>query len=246
MILQEETVELKTLSGDMRTYVYRPAAEGRYPGLLLFSEIFQRTGPIHRIAAILAGHGFVVAVPEIFHELEAPGTVLAYDAAGTARGNDDKVGKPVSAYDDDTRAVIAHLQSRPECTGALGAFGVCIGGHLAYRAAFHPEVRAAACFYATDIHKGTLGQGGDDSLARTVEIGGEVMMIWGRQDPHIPDQGRRLIHERLSEAKVSFTWHEWNAAHAFMRDEGPRYDPELALTCYRLAIDLFRRTLTTQ
>jgi carboxymethylenebutenolidase len=243
MILQEETVDLATPSGAMRTYVYRPVAAGRYPGLLLFSEIFQRTGPIHRIAALLAGHGFVVAVPEIFHELEAPGTVLAYDPAGTERGNQDKVGKPVGAYDADARSVIAHLQSLPFCTGALGAIGVCIGGHLAYRAAFNPEIQAAACFYATDIHKGSLGKGGDDSLARTGDIKGEVMMIWGRQDPHIPDEGRRLIQARLTEAGVSFTWHEWNAAHAFMRDEGPRYDPELALTCYRLAIDLFRRRL---
>jgi carboxymethylenebutenolidase len=243
MILREETVDLATPTGDMRTYLYRPVADGRYAGLLLFSEIFQRTGPIHRIAALLAGHGFVVAVPEIFHELEAPGAVLPYDTDGTARGNQDKVGKPVAAYDADARAVIAHLRSLPYCSGALGAIGVCIGGHLAYRAAFNTELRAAACFYATDIHKGSLGQGGDDSLARTGDIKGEVMMIWGRQDPHIPDDGRRLIHARLSEGGVSFTWHEWNAAHAFMRDEGPRYDPELALTCYRLAIDLFRRTL---
>jgi carboxymethylenebutenolidase len=28
-----------------------------------------------------------------------------------------------------------------------------------------------------------------------------------------------------------------------MRDEGYRYDPELALQCYRLALDLFRRKL---
>lgn len=39
------------------------------------------------------------------------------------------------------------------------------------------------------------------------------------------------------------TWHEFNGAHAFMRDEGHRYDPALALIGYRLAIDLFTRTL---
>ena len=43
--------------------VFRPVAEGRYPGLLLFSEIFQLTGPVRRMAAMLAGHGFVVAAP---------------------------------------------------------------------------------------------------------------------------------------------------------------------------------------
>lgn len=87
MILQEDApVDFETPSGPMRTYVYRPVAPGRYPGLLLFSEIFQRTPPIKRTAALMAGHGFVVAVPEIFHELEPPGTELAYDQAGADRG----------------------------------------------------------------------------------------------------------------------------------------------------------------
>ena len=106
MILQEDAaIDLETPTGPMRTYVYRPVAPGRYPGLVLFSEIFQRTGPIRRTAALLAGHGFVVAVPEIFHDLEAPGCVIAYDAAGADRGNADKVSRPVTAYDDDARAV---------------------------------------------------------------------------------------------------------------------------------------------
>jgi carboxymethylenebutenolidase len=243
MILQEEAADLATPSGPMRTYLYRPVAAGRYPGLVLFSEIFQRTGPISRVAALLAGHGFVVVVPEIFHELEAPGAVLAYDQAGAERGNRDKVGKPVSAYDADARAAVAHLLSLPHCTGRVGAVGICIGGHLAFRAAMNPDVLAGACFYATDIHTGSLGKGGDDSLARAAQIQGELLMIWGRQDPHIPAEGRSRIWQRLTEAGVHFTWHEFNGAHAFIRDEGPRYDPELALNCYRLVIDLFRRRL---
>ena len=47
----------------------------------------------------------------------------------------------------------------------------------------------------------------------------------------------------MSEAGLNFTWHEFNAQHAFIRDEGHRYDPELTLTCYKLAIELFRRKL---
>ncbi len=243
MILQEEQVELSTPTGPMRTFVYRPVARGRYPGLVLFSEIFQQTGPIKRTAALLAGHGFVVAVPEIFHELEPAGTVISYDQAGADRGNADKIGKPVAAYDADARAALLHLKGSPHSTGKVGAMGICIGGHLAFRAAMNPEVLAGACFYATDIHKGSLGLGGDDSLARAGEIRGEMLMIWGRQDPHVPAEGRARIYARMTEAGVPFTWHEYNGQHAFLRDEGPRYDPALALTCYRLAIDLFQRKL---
>jgi carboxymethylenebutenolidase len=243
MILQEEHADLETPTGWMRTYVYRPVARGRYPGIVLFSEIFQRTGPIKRTAALLAGHGFVVAVPEIFHELEAIGAELPYDAAGADQGNADKVGKPVTAYDADARATLRYLAALPHCTGKLGAMGICIGGHLAFRASMNPEVLAGVCFYATDIHKGSLGLGGDDSLARMGEIKGEMLMIWGRQDPHVPQEGRAKIYARMAEAGVSFTWHEVNGQHAFLRDEGPRYDPALALDGYRLAIDLFRRKL---
>jgi carboxymethylenebutenolidase len=243
MTLQQDATDLETPTGAMRTYLFRPTAGGRYPGLVLFSEIFQVTEPIRRMAAMLAGHGFVVAVPEIFHELEPAGTVLAYDQEGAERGNRHKVAKPVAAYDADAAAVIAHLRAHPACTGRLGAMGVCIGGHLAYRAALHPAIRASACFYATDLHTQSLGSGGDDSLERAPEIKGQLLMIWGRQDPHVPIEGRGLIYQRMSEAGLRFTWHEFNGAHAFMRDEGYRYDPALALQCYRMGIDLFTRRL---
>jgi carboxymethylenebutenolidase len=241
MILEESETDLVTPSGPMRTYLYRPKAVARWPGVVLFSEIFQRTGPIGRMAALLAGQGFIVAVPEIFHELEPAGTVLGYDQAGADAGNRHKVAKSVAAYDADARAVLDHLVARKDCDGTLCSMGVCIGGHLAFRAAFDARVRAAACFYATDLHKGSLGLGGDDSLARAGEIQGELLMVWGRQDPHVPDEGRARIQARLLEAGRHFSWHEFNAAHAFLRDEGPRYDPALALLCYRMVIDLFKR-----
>ncbi len=248
LLVEDPHVELATPTGPMRTYLYRPLpAAGtrdreRYPGIVLYSEIFQRTAPIHRMAMLLAGHGFLVALPEIFHAHEPAGSVLAYDEAGTARGNAWKAATPPSAHDGDARAVLDHLAASPSCTGALGAIGVCIGGHLAYRAALQPDVRATACFYATNLHDASLG-GGDDSLARASDITGELMMVWGRQDPHVPDAGRATIRHRLVEAGTNLTWFEHNAQHAFLRDEGRRYDPALALASYAQVVELFRRTL---
>ena len=245
IIAPEEYVDLKTPYGPMRTYVLSPAAAGRYPGLVLFSEIFQVTGPIRRTAAFLAGHGYTVAVPEIFHELEeGPGVVLAYDTAGADRGNSHKITKELASYDADARAVLDFLADHPSCTGKLGSIGICIGGHLSFRAAFNPDVRAAACFYATDIHKRGLGKGmNDDSLDRVGEIRGELLMIWGRQDPHVPREGRERIHTALEDAGTRFSWVEVNGQHAFARDEGYRYDPELTRQCLGHVLDLFHRRL---
>jgi carboxymethylenebutenolidase len=228
----------------MRTHIVRPAEPGRYPGIQLFSEIFQVTAPIRRTAVQLAGHGYVVAVPEVYHEYEPAGTVLKYDQAGSDRGNALKTTKPVAAFDDDARAVFAHLADRTDCNGRLGVMGICMGGHLAFRAAMNAGVLGAVCFYATDIHKGGLGEGmRDDSLARTAEIKGELLMVWGRQDPHIPTEGRMKVLERLNEVGTKLNWHEVNGAHAFLRDEGVRYDPELACSMFGLALDLFHRTI---
>lgn len=244
VIKDDEVVDIPTAKGPMRTYIFRPAAPGKYPGVLFYSEIFQVTGPIRRTAAMLAGHGYIVAAPEIYHELEPAGTVLAYDQAGADRGNVHKTTKEISSYDADARAALDHLKSRSDCTGRLGVMGICIGGHLAFRAAMNPDVLAAVCFYATDIHKKGLGKGmNDNSLERAGEIKGELLHIWGRQDPHVPLEGRNLIKARLDEVGARFTWHEVNGAHAFMRDEGPRYDAALAYQCYGLVFELFHRRL---
>jgi carboxymethylenebutenolidase len=244
IVIDNEYVDLETPTGSMRTHIVRPSAPGRFPGILMFSEIFQVTSPIHRTAVQLAGHGYVVAVPEIYHEFEPAGTVFAYDQAGSDRGNALKTAKPVSAYDSDARAVLAHLAERPDCTGRLGVMGICLGGHLAFRAAMNPEVLGTVCFYATDIHKGTLGLGmKDDSMARAGEIKGELLMAWGRQDPHIPTEGRMQVLTRLNEVGTKLNWHEVNGAHAFLRDEGVRYDADLARSTFGLALSLFHRTL---
>src|SRR5277367_620928 len=244
IIINDEYVTLDTPQGPMRTHIVRPAAPGRYPGIVFYSEIFQITAPVRRTAAMLAGHGYIVAMPEIYHESEPAGTILAYDQAGSDRGNALKTTKPVAAYDSDAHAVLDHLATRPDCTGKLGAMGICIGGHLAFRAAMDPRVLATACFYATDIHKRGLGEGmNDNTLDRIPEIHGEALMIWGRQDPHVPLEGRLKIHAALEAAGTFFQWHEFNGAHAFIRDEGPRYNPVLAQQCYGLAIEMFKRRL---
>ncbi len=245
MIIKDgEIADLTTPTGAMRAHIFRPVAPGRYPGILMFSEIFQVTDPIRRTAAILAGHGFIVACPEIYHEMEPAGTVLAYDEEGAAKGNAYKIAKEISAYDSDARAVLDYLKSREDCTGRLGVMGICIGGHLAFRAAMNPDVLATTCFYATDLHKKSLGLGqNDDSLERAGEIKGELLHIWGRQDPHVPLEGRNMVKARLEEVGARFTWHEVNGQHAFMRDEGPRYDPALALQSWTLLLELFHRRL---
>lgn len=244
MIISNHQHDIKTTTGVMRTYRYSPVESGSYPCIIFYSEIFQQTAPIARSAAILASHGFHVLVPEVFHELNPIGTVLAYDDAGKDKGNQDKWNKPLESHDSDTVALIEFAKALPNCTGNVGAMGVCIGGHLAYRAALNPNIKAAFCLYATDIHSDTLpATEGNNSLERMSDIKGEIHFIFGKQDPHVPVDGRIKIYQACQQTGINFQWQEVNAQHAFMRDEGERYDAALAIQMYQQAAALFQRKL---
>jgi len=243
MIVATQTVAIPAQETPMRAFVAAPRAEGTYPGILLYSDIFQLTAPTIRACVRLAGYGFVVAAPEIYHRIEPPGSVLPFDDVGRARGLDDASRTSVAEFDADARAGFAWLARDPRVApGALGAAGFCIGGHLAFRAALQPACRAASCFYATGLHDGRLGRDADaGSLARASEVRGELLMVFGTRDPHVPENGRAAISASLVGAGVRSATELFAAEHAFMRDEGPRYDPEATDGAFAAMIALFRR-----
>lgn len=86
--------------------------------------------------------------------------------------------KKLSAYDEDAALAVSALLHLKTCNGRIGATGMCLGGHLAYRAALDARVAAAVCYFATDLHGRSLGLGmRDDSLERAGEVGGELIMV---------------------------------------------------------------------
>ncbi|KAJ3413773.1 hypothetical protein HDV05_007593 [Chytridiales sp. JEL 0842] len=255
MIITEHTKDVRTSNGStMRIHFFEPTLlrefpRAKIPGVAVFTEIYQVTGPVERFCRQIAGNGYIVACPESYHEFEAPGTVIPYDEEGTDRGNAYKITKLLSAYDEDATLTLDGLQSHPNCNGRLGSTGMCLGGHLAFRAAFDPRVLASVCYFATDIHGGTLGKGKkDDSLARSKEIRGECVMIFGKHDNHVPPEGRKLIYNTLQQHHVDFGWVELPAQHAFIRDElsKGRYDPPLTKICFEVLLELFQRKLVLE
>ena len=227
----------------MRTLIVKPKTEGRYPGIICYSDIFQLTETMVRACVRLAGYGYVVAAPEIYHRLEPPDTVIAFDDDGRTRGMEDAAQTSVAEFDADCRAVLDYLAQHPHVAdGQLGAMGFCIGGHLAFRAAMQPDVKATVCFYGTGIHNGKLGKDADaGSLQRAHEIQGELLLVWGALDPHIPEEGRARVEEGLRAQSVNFTRRSYPAEHAFMRDVGARYDPEATDQAFGEMIGFYRR-----
>lgn len=241
MIVRSQHVDLSAGDGVMRCFLATPAAPGPYPGIVAYSDIFQLTGPMLRICVRLAGYGYTVLAPEIYRRIEAPGSVIPFDDAGRTRGLDDAVRTPVAHFDEDCRLALDHLaQHAAVAPGQLGALGFCIGGHLAFRAALQPDVKATVCFYPTGVHNGKLGRDDDaGTLQRAAQIRGRLLLAWGEHDPHIPAAGRATVEAALSAGGVAVERRLYAAEHAFMRDEGPRFDPQATDQAFADALAFF-------
>ncbi|MGA7935305.1 MAG: dienelactone hydrolase family protein [Kovacikia sp.] len=210
----------------MRVYVAAPKPPGQYPGILFYSDIYQLGRPITLLADRLAGYGYVVAAPEIFHRLEPIGTVIQPDDLGRLRGNEDARQTGVSEFDADACAVLDWLTTESLVDPAkLGALGFCIGGHLALRAALQRELKATVCCYPTGVHNGKLGREIADTQQRFREIRGELLIVFGSLDPHVPEEGRSTVIQALETASTAHRILIYEADHTFMRDDGYRYDP---------------------
>ena len=74
----------------------RPPRPARIPASSSTPTSSSSRSPSLRWAVRLAGYGFVVAVPEIYHRIEPAGTVLGFDDEGKARGQADAEATPTA------------------------------------------------------------------------------------------------------------------------------------------------------
>src|SRR5688572_8820537 len=99
MVVTTSTVDVKKNGRPMRMLVTEPRDGGPHPGIVLYSDIFQITGPQTRVSTRLAGYGFVVVTPELWNRIEAPGTAIPFDDAGRTRGLENAKKTAVAEMD---------------------------------------------------------------------------------------------------------------------------------------------------
>jgi carboxymethylenebutenolidase len=227
----------------IRAAVVRPVDGERWPGVLLYTDIFQITESTLRTVRQLASYGFVVVVPEIYPRGDLAGVALEFDDAGKQAGLAGAAGTRVAQFDSDRAAVLDFMQGRDD-VGELFAAGFCIGGHLAFRAAFDPRVAATVCFYPTGLQDGAVGADADaGSLERAADIQGRLMIVFGSQDPHVPADGRlKVVSALYGAGHEDLELHVYRGGeHAFMRDVGARHDPELSELALSTAVSFLTR-----
>ncbi len=223
-----------------RAYLAVPAGDGPFPGVLVFQEAFGIDPYMRSEAERLAKHGYAAIAPDLFD-----GQTYSYE-------DRDSIGPRLSALTDElmldhTERAAAVLQKLPVLKkGRLGAVGFCMGGRLAFlvAAAFGARVAAASCFYG-----GSIGSEQkrffEPLLHRVPEIEGELLLLYGADDPSIEPREHGRIAEALSTNKKQFTMTVFaGAGHGFAsRDRASLYNPHAAEIAWEETFRLFSRTL---
>jgi carboxymethylenebutenolidase len=122
MRILESWQDVETTYGPMRIHIFHPIItnSARFPGIAVFTEIYQVTGPVQRFCRQIASQGYIVASCESYHQFEAPGTALAYDVEGTDKGNRYKIEKKLESFDEDSKLLIDFLYNHFNCNKRIG------------------------------------------------------------------------------------------------------------------------------
>lgn len=223
--------------GRFGAYVAAPA-QSRAPGLVLIQYICGVNRVMRVLADEFAGHGFLVAVPDLFWRQE-PGVQLNNDPGQPAEAEQKRALALNAGFDDDEGvadliATLSWLRAQPGATGKVGALGYCLGGRLAYLMAARSDADCAVGYYGVNI-EGYLGEA--ERIRRPL-----MLHIAGR-DELCTETARRQIGHRLAMVPGAVVHSYADAGHAFALRGGHNFNAAAATEADRRSLDFLTRHL---
>ena len=213
-------------SGNMRGYLARPAAGGKFPGVAVIHENRGLNPYIEDVARRLAVANFVAFAPD------------ALTPVGGYPGDEEKAAQLYRQLDtakriEDMVAAAGYVRSRPESSGKLGAVGFCAGGSVVNTLAVRiPDLGAGAPFY-----------GSPPSAADIAKIKAPLLVHYAETDENT--NGRWPAFETALKAngvKYEVFFYP-GTLHGFHNDSTPRYVEPAAKLAWQRTIDFFNKNL---
>ncbi len=223
-------------------YEARPAAPGKYPVILVISEIWGVHEYIKDVCRRFAKVGYSAIAPEMFHR-----------EGGTGHMTDIpeilKVVMGISRKQvlQDLSAAADHARRQPSARAdRVGVTGFCWGGSSVFHfAAHYKDVRAAVCWYGPPARAYNA-----DPPMTGFDVAGQItcpfLGLFGEEDQNPPPADVRKFEEMLRQhnQNVEIVIYP-KAGHAFHADYRPSYRPEAAKDGWNRCTGWFDQFLKT-
>jgi carboxymethylenebutenolidase len=210
-------------------YLARPAAEGRYPAVLVIAGNRITEEYIPNTCAALALEGFVGLAPNIFH--------TAPDSARTP----EEMRKALADHTDsdvleDVHAGASYLRGQAFVrAGGMGVLGFCYGGRVAMLyGARSREVDAVVPF-----HPGKV------TAEEVARLRSPVQVHSGTADRNVPVAEIHILEKMLRAQSTPVEVYLYEGAdHGFLAYTRPYYKPDAAKLAWSRTAQFLRKHLT--
>jgi carboxymethylenebutenolidase len=255
--MTRENIDIQTSSGPMQTAIFKPEGAGPWPAVVVCMDAGGLREAIFEVAEHLAKRGFLAVVPDFYHALGDPLTLLP-EAERSAPGAFWKIFAdatirtrffreffgPATDYknvEQSLGAALEYLEASQQSNGKVGTTGYCMGGNISFRAAtlFGARIRATASF-----HGGFLATDNPDSPhKRAADIKSRVYVAGAIEDVTFTDAAKQQLEAALSAAGVEHRVETYAAHHGFAVRDNPTYNAQAAERHYATLDSFFAETL---
>jgi carboxymethylenebutenolidase len=251
----ERFAQIPTKAGTMETFVVHPGAAGPHPAIVLYMDIWGMREELFDIARQVACVGYYVLVPDLYYRqgkvrrafFNSAGRMISFEAL------DDPLQQvalaPLMKLKDamvleDTAALIdLAAQDKAAKSGSMGAFGYCLGGRLALRAAgtFPERFRATACLHGGQI----VTDAPDSPHLVAAQAQGEIYTGFGELDWFSTPQIIATMVETFRNRAFTYrhTVHK-GAHHGYALPDRDIHDKQATFADWENIFAMFRRQLS--
>jgi carboxymethylenebutenolidase len=236
-------ITIETRDGSCPSYVYRPAAGGPWPAVLVYMDGLGIRPAMLEVGERLATCGYYVLLPDLFYrsgpyEPMDPHTV--FSDPDKRKVLMEKFFGPATPANimSDTRAFLDYLAAQSDVRpGGIGTTGYCMGGLMSLTAAgTYPERIAATASY----HGGRLATDAPDSPHRlAAKIRSRVYVAGAIEDQSFPDDMKKRLEDALTAAGVDHKIETYQAKHGWVFRDTPVYDAAAAERHWQTMVALF-------
>ena len=223
-------IEISTRDGICPSYVYRPAAGGPWPAVLVYMDGLGIRPAMLEVGERLAAYGYYVLLPDLYYRsgpYEPMDPKIVFCSPEARKVLREKFLAHATQADimSDTAGFLTHLSIQSDIkAGGIGTTGYCMGGLMSLTAAgTYPDRIVATASY----HGGRLATNAPDSphllapkMLSKVYIGGAI------EDPGFPDDMKDRLERALTEAGVDHKIETYQAKHGWVLRDTPVYDAD--------------------